>query len=110
MESIDIKKLETAIIYLQRIAEGNNPINNMPAYEDTVLNDPNVIRCKLDHRRGGTHYSEALNYPLEMPDGTMRYPGGNSIRPEDGWNVYNKRYAKVDNSGDVIERTIRKVL
>lgn len=88
---------------------------------------------KLDRRRVGTHYSEALNYPLEMPDGTMRYPGGNSIRPEDGWNylwseskvkwgiqegfivfskgkdgwnVYNKRYAKVDNSGDVIERTI----
>lgn len=40
-----MKKLETAIIYLQRIAEGNNPINNLPADEDSVLNNPNVIRC-----------------------------------------------------------------
>ena len=45
MESVDIKKLETAIIYLQRIADGNNPINNLPAAEDSVLNNPNVIRC-----------------------------------------------------------------
>lgn len=42
---IDPNKLQTAIVYLQRIADGNNPINNMPAEEDTVLNDPNVIRC-----------------------------------------------------------------
>lgn len=42
---IDVKKLDTAILYLQRIAEGNNPINNMPAEEDSVLNNPNVIRC-----------------------------------------------------------------
>ncbi len=45
MESVDMKKLETAIIYLQRIVEGNNPINNMPADEGSVLNNPNVIRC-----------------------------------------------------------------
>lgn len=45
MESVDMKKLETAIIYLQRIADGNNPINNLPAEEDSVLNNPNVIRC-----------------------------------------------------------------
>lgn len=40
-----MKKLETAIVYLQRIAYGNNPINNLPAEEDSVLNNPNVIRC-----------------------------------------------------------------
>lgn len=40
-----MKKLETAIIYLQRIADGNNPVNNMPAEDDSVLNNPNVIRC-----------------------------------------------------------------
>ena len=45
MESVDVKKLETAIVYLQRIADGNNPINNMPSDEDSVLNNPNVIRC-----------------------------------------------------------------
>lgn len=45
MELVDKKKLETAILYLQRIADGNNPVNNMPADEDAVLNNPNVIRC-----------------------------------------------------------------
>ena len=45
MESIDMKKLNTAILYLQRIADGNNPVNNMPVVEDAVLNNPNVIRC-----------------------------------------------------------------
>lgn len=45
MESVNMKKLETAIVYLQRISDGNNPINNLPADEDSVLNNPNVIRC-----------------------------------------------------------------
>lgn len=45
MEVVDAKKLETAILYLQRITEGHNPVNNMPAEEDSVLNNPNVVRC-----------------------------------------------------------------
>ncbi|MCM1189950.1 MAG: hypothetical protein NC541_11725 [bacterium] len=45
MEVIDMKRLETAILYLQRIADGKNPVNNVPAEEDAVLNNPNVIRC-----------------------------------------------------------------
>ena len=45
MEAVDLKKLETAILYIQRIAEGKNPINNVAAEEDSVLNDPNIIRC-----------------------------------------------------------------
>ncbi len=45
MEPVDIKKLETAIVYLQRITAGNNPINNTPVDEADVLNNPNVIRC-----------------------------------------------------------------
>lgn len=88
---------------------------------------------KLDRRRVGQHYSEALNYPIEMPDGQMRYPGGSSERSSEGWNylwskekvkwgirngfivftrngsgwnVYNKRYARVDNNGNSIERTV----
>jgi adenine-specific DNA-methyltransferase len=81
----------------------------------------------------GTHYSDALNYPIEMPDGTMRYPGGGQTKSSEGWNylwsktkikwgldngfiefkqingewnVYNKRYAKIDNEGNAVERTI----
>ncbi|MCR5367572.1 MULTISPECIES: hypothetical protein [Eubacterium] len=45
MDVVDIKKLETSIIYLQRITEGKNPVNNMPADDDSVINNPNVIRC-----------------------------------------------------------------
>lgn len=42
---IDMKKLETAILYVKRISDGHNPVNNMPVDEDSVLNNPNVIRC-----------------------------------------------------------------
>lgn len=88
---------------------------------------------KLDRRRVAGHYSEALNYGIEMPDGTIRYPGGGTEKSTEGWNylwsktkvqwgiengfiefkknngqwnVYNKRYAKIDNEGNPIERTI----
>lgn len=45
MEVVDAKKLETAILYLQRITEGKNPVNNMPAEEGDIINNPNVVRC-----------------------------------------------------------------
>ena len=45
MDVVDTKKLETAIMYLQRITEGHNPVNNMPVGEDSVMNNPNVVRC-----------------------------------------------------------------
>lgn len=86
---------------------------------------------KLDRRRVAGHYSEALNFPIEMPDGTLRYPGGGNEKSSEGWNylwsktkiqwgiengfvvfkkvkgvwnVYNKRYSKIDNTGKRIER------
>ncbi len=79
MESVDMKKLETAIVYLQRIADGNNPINNLPADEDSVLNNPNVIRCMyfvkevLEEVKRNNGYigkkskkSERLDFPIEV--------------------------------------------
>lgn len=45
MEKIDLTKLDTAIMYVQRIAEGYNPVTNAEAENDSVLNNPNVIRC-----------------------------------------------------------------
>lgn len=45
MEVIDMQKLDTALLYIQRITEGKNPVNNMPAEEDSIINNPNVIRC-----------------------------------------------------------------
>lgn len=89
---------------------------------------------KMDRRRVGGHYSSALNYPITMPDGSLRYPGGSTNKAEEGWNylwssskvkwgldngfivfkqngngdwnVYNKRYMKVDNEGKSCERSI----
>lgn len=45
MGEIDLKKLEVSIEYIKRMAEGKNPINNEALDEDSVLNNPNVIRC-----------------------------------------------------------------
>lgn len=45
MDKIDITKLDTAILYVERIAEGYNPVTNEEADEDTVLNHPHLIRC-----------------------------------------------------------------
>jgi len=88
---------------------------------------------KMDRRRVGSHYSPSLNYAIEMPDGTSRFPGGSTEKAEQGWNylwsatkvkwgmengfivfkkgdngewnVYNKRYSKVDNEGKPCERS-----
>ena len=45
LKQYDIVKLEKAILYAQRIADGCNPVNNSPVEEDSVLQNPNVIRC-----------------------------------------------------------------
>jgi len=45
MKEFDKKTLETAIIYAQRLAEGKSPFNNQPMESDTILNNPNIIRC-----------------------------------------------------------------
>ncbi len=87
---------------------------------------------KLDRRMTGQHYSEALNYQIKMPDGTMLYPGSNTEKQphwnwrwsqakvqwgiEHGfivfkqtkgtWAVYFKQYYNVDNNDELIERTL----
>lgn len=103
-------------------------------YEDEYVNNRGRYALdKLDRRRVGGHYSDALNYAITMPDGTMRFPGGTNTKSQEGWNylwskskvewgiqndfivfkkskglwnVYNKRYSKIDNSGNIIERSI----
>lgn len=47
MDAFDLNKISTAITYMDRIAEGRNPVNNCQAPDDEILNDPNVIRCML---------------------------------------------------------------
>lgn len=88
---------------------------------------------KLDRRMTGTHYSEALNYAIKMPDGEILYPGSTLeknnenwnwrwskskvewgilngfivFKKVDGkWNVYFKQYLKVDNNDNPIDRSL----
>lgn len=87
---------------------------------------------KLDRRMTGSHYSEALNYPITMPDGSQLWPGNSSSRQEhwnwrwsrekvswgfkhdflickkqeNGWSVYFKQYLLVDNTNTPIERAV----
>lgn len=44
MEQFDQSRLESAIIFADRLAEGLDPISGMLAEEDSALNDPVVIR------------------------------------------------------------------
>ena len=83
---------------------------------------------KLDRRMTGNHYSEALNYSITLPDGSVIFPGGGSSRQEH-WNwrwskskvewglkndfiliknnaVYFKQYEKVDNEDKPIKRSL----
>lgn len=45
MKKVDLAKLEVAIKYVERMADGCNPVNNIPLEQDDVLNNPNIIRC-----------------------------------------------------------------
>ena len=87
---------------------------------------------KLDRRMTGSHYSEALNYQIEMPDKSLLYPGS-SVEKQTHWNwrwsktkvewgikndfivfkknkglwsVYFKQYQFVNNDDEIIERTL----
>ena len=44
MDRFDLEKLESAITYVERIADGKNPVNNTIADSDDVMNDPIIIR------------------------------------------------------------------
>ncbi len=88
---------------------------------------------KLDRRMTGKHYSDALNYPIEMPDGSLVYPGSTLEKNNENWNyrwsktkvewgrkngflvfkkvdekwnAYFKQYFKVDNNDNSIERSV----
>lgn len=87
---------------------------------------------KLDRRMTGQHYSDALNYQIEMPDGTKLYPGSNEKKQENWnwrwskskvdwgiengfiefkqnkgkWAVYFKQYFSVDNNDQFIQRSL----
>ncbi len=112
--------------------DGQPPADDSFKFEDEyVAQRGRYALDKLDRRRVGGHYSEALNFPVEMPDGSLRFPGGGTSKNEgwnylwsrakiewgtkegfivykqnkDGWALYCKRYQKVDNTNKPVDRT-----
>ena len=91
---IDQKKLDIAIAYISRMADGSNPVNNRPMPEHEILNDPNVIRCMffvkeileevkrndgyIGRRPRTNRDSSKQEYPLEALK-EFRYSGDKSI-------------------------------
>ena len=62
----------------QEISDNEKYSNHDEYYEKRggyVLN-------KLDRRMTGSHYSEALNYSIRMPDGSLLYPENSNIKQE----------------------------
>ena len=114
MESFDINKLMTAITYLDRIADGKNPVNNQPAPDDAVLNDPNVIRCMFFvkeilesvKRNGGVigrrNTPPKLDFPVEVLK-EFEYRGDKPITK-----VVEQINEKVD--GDIYKKLTYKVI
>lgn len=136
---LDIKTVtEYVLCYAKNKTKCN--ISSKPILDDGkyVLEDEHVeergrfILNKLDRRMTGQHYSEALNYQIEMPDGQLLYPGSNEKKEKnwnwrwsqskvnwgiendfivfkknkDKWAVYFKQYFKVDNNNMSINRSL----
>lgn len=127
---------EYVLVYTKNRSKAH--FDGQPPSEDTFKFSDEYVKergrytlDKLDRRRVGGHYSEALNFPIEMPDGSLRFPGGGEHINE-GWNylwsktkiqwgldnnfivfkksknewaVYCKRYQKVDNANKQVDRT-----
>ena len=45
MGSYEVKRLDVAIQYINRMTSGRNPVTNRPAPDNEVLTNPNVHRC-----------------------------------------------------------------
>lgn len=135
----DIKTVtESVLMYSKRRSEehiNSKPIDDAKKYknQDNHLAERGpYVTNKLDRRMTGSHYSEALNYAITMPDGTQLYPGGETFRQDhwnwrwsqqkvewgiandfllfskkkDKWAIYFKQYLNVDNNNNPIERSI----
>lgn len=81
MKKFEQPKLDVAIKYMERIADGYNPVNNEPLENDDIMNNPNIIRCMYfikdvleevrnnDCMVGGKYRNEpALPFPIEILD------------------------------------------
>lgn len=67
---VDLEKLEVAIKYIDRMAEGKNPVKNVAVEDDSVLNNPNVIRCMF--------FIKEILEAVQVNDGVI---GGRKAKP-----------------------------
>lgn len=100
--------------------------------DEYVAKRGKYVLNKLDRRMTGNHYSEALNYPILMPNGKELFPGG-TRKKQSHWNwrwsqtkvqwgiengfivfksdnekpaIYFKQYMYVDNNDENIVRSV----
>ena len=135
----DIKKVTEYVLCYEKCcgkaSTGARKLINENSYfleDEYIERRGRYKKNKLDRRMTGQHYSESLNYPISMPDGTELFPGGESYKQkywnwrwsaekvrwgkENGfiifiqdddtkkWSIYFKQYLKVDNADNIIER------
>ncbi|MDE6380729.1 MAG: site-specific DNA-methyltransferase [Muribaculaceae bacterium] len=134
----DIKTVTEYVLLFSRKKESaainSKPIENYDKYtllDEFVETRGPYITNKLDRRMTGSHYSEALNYGIDMPDGSILFPGGETFsqpfwnwrwskskvewgkqngfllfsKKNGKWVIYFKQYLKVDNNNNPIERS-----
>lgn len=110
MKQFEQDKLDIAIKYVERMADGHNPVNSEPLVNDDILNNPNIIRCMyfikdvLEEVQsnggmvGGKNGKEStLSFPLEILD-EFTYTDDKSIT-----HVLNQIYEPIG------ERNVKKV-
>ncbi len=122
MDVVETEKLDLALLYLQRITEGKNPVNNMPADDDAIINNPNVVRCMFfikevleEVKRHDGHigeeekkhkYKSSKPFPTECLE-AFEYSG---IKPISELTEQLNQLSEQKGGGTVAYRTIKKWL
>lgn len=72
-------KNKSSCHFLNQDISDNEKYSN---YDEYYEKRGGYVLNKLDRRMTGSHYSEALNYSIRMPDGSLLYPGNSNIKQE----------------------------
>lgn len=135
----EIKTVTESILVYSKVKSkrkiGSRPVVDNSKYkfqDEYVEKRGKYLLNKLDRRMTGSHYSEALNYPITMPNGEKLYPGNSTEKQhfwnwrwsqtklqwgidngfieikkgKNGWAVYFKQYQFVNNKDEKIERSL----
>lgn len=62
------------------------PDESYKLYDEYVEERGKYKLNKLDRRMTSSHYTESLNYPINLQDGDLIFPGGKNVRSDEGWN------------------------